>query len=128
VGQWITEKKDLIVEVYVTGSEYKARIVWFSGKHSVENMLDKKNPNPLLRTRKVLGMDVLEGLSYNESDKCWDNGYIYDATSGKTWSATARFDQQADKLTVRGYWGFEILGKSLKFQRYSTSLATGKAK
>lgn len=128
LGQWITEQKDLIVEVYVVGSEYKARIVWYADQESPETLLDTKNPNPALRNRRVLGMDVLHGLSYNESEHCWDKGNIYDATSGKTWSATARFDPQRGRLTVRGYWGFQILGKSLHFQRYTTAVAAGMRK
>lgn len=116
LGQWITDRKDLIVEVYLSGPEYKAKIVWVSDK-APESRLDDKNPDAALRTRKVIGMDVLQGFTYNESDACWENGHIYDATSGKTWSATARLDG-AETLVVRGYWGFQLFGKTLKFKRY----------
>ena len=79
LGRWITDRKDLIVEVYLSGPEYKARIVWVSDK-APETRMDEKNPDPSLRTRKVIGMDVLQGFTYNENQGCWENGHIYDAT------------------------------------------------
>jgi len=118
LGRWITDSKNLIVEVYLRGSEYKAKIVWASDNTATpENRLDDKNPIPALRNRKIVGMDVLDGLTYNEDADCWENGHIYDATSGKTWCASARLDDD-ETLVVRGFWGFEIFGKTLRFSRY----------
>ena len=118
LGRWITDRKDLVVEVYLQGSEYRAKIVWVSDNSvSPEKRLDDKNPAPPLRTRKIIGMDVLEGLTYNDEQNCWEHGHIYDATSGKTWSASARLDKD-ETLVVRGYWGFELFGKTLQFRRY----------
>ncbi len=116
LGQWITDQKNLIVEVYLAGPEYKAKIVWVADK-APESRLDDKNPDASLRSRKVIGMDVLQGFTYNEGAACWEGGHIYDATSGKTWSATAHMDGD-ESLVVRGYWGFQIFGKSLRFKRY----------
>jgi len=118
LGQWITDRKDLIVEVYLQGPEYRAKIVWAVDETaSPENRRDEKNPDPQLRDRKIIGMDVLQGLRYNEKQGCWEDGHIYDATSGKTWSASARLDN-SETLVVRGFWGFEIFGKTLRFKRY----------
>jgi uncharacterized protein (DUF2147 family) len=116
LGRWITDNKNLIVEVYQAAGAYKARIVWASDR-TPETCLDDKNPNPALRTRKVIGMEVLDGLTYNETEGGWENGHIYDATSGKTWSASAKLGAD-ETLVVRGFWGFEIFGKSLRFKRY----------
>ncbi len=116
LGQWITDQKNLIVEVYLSGLEYKAKIVWVADK-APESRIDDKNPDASLRARKVIGMDVLDGFTYNEAEASWEGGHIYDATSGKTWSATAHLDGQ-EKLVVRGYWGFQIFGKTLHFKRY----------
>lgn len=118
LGQWISEQQNLIVEVYQLGAEYKAKIIWaLYKKDSKSSTYDVKNPNPALRSRNVIGMEVLEGLSYCEQDACWKDGNIYDATSGKTWSASARIDGQGT-LVVRGYWGFELFGKTLRFKKY----------
>jgi uncharacterized protein (DUF2147 family) len=116
LGQWITDSKDLIVEVYRVDDAYKARIVWVSDKEP-NKRVDDKNPDPSLRSRKVVGMDVLEGLTYNKQEDCWENGEIYDATSGKTWSASVKL-QDDETLIVRGYWGFKIFGKTLRFKKY----------
>lgn len=118
LGQWITDQKNLIVEVYLRGSEYQAKIVWFEDDNRTpENRLDYKNPDPALRNRRIIGMDVLTGLSYNNDEGRWENGHIYDGTSGKTWSASAHLADE-ETLVVRGYWGFEIFGKTLRFSRY----------
>jgi uncharacterized protein (DUF2147 family) len=118
LGQWISDKKDLIVEVYKVGTEYRGRIVWVTDRSGQPlGRLDEKNPEPALRNRRVIGIDVLEGLTFNNAGKCYENGKIYDATSGKTYSASAKLDSP-QTLIVRGYWGFQMLGKTLKFSRY----------
>jgi uncharacterized protein (DUF2147 family) len=125
LGQWISDKKDLIVEVYQDGTVYKGRIVWVTDRSGQRlGRLDEKNPILALRNRNVIGIDVLEGLTYNQAENCFENGHIYDATSGKTYSASARLDD-TETLVVRGYWGFQILGKTLKFTRYKQALASG---
>ncbi|MBA3829478.1 MAG: DUF2147 domain-containing protein [Taibaiella sp.] len=120
LGRWlITPKKNLIVNVYLSGSQYRAKIVWFSNPSNPvppDKRLDDKNPIVALRSRKIMGSDVLQDITYNESSNRWEGGKIYDATSGKTWSAAA-YINKAGNLVVRGYWGFEIFGRSLIFIR-----------
>ena len=118
LGQWITDKKNLIVEVYLQGSEYKGRIVWAADRTAdPAKRLDEKNPVPALRCRKIVGLDVLRGLTYNPAAGCWENGHIYDATTGKTYSASVRLEGH-ETLLVRGYRGIELLGKTLRFTRH----------
>lgn len=116
LGKWISEQRNLVVEVYQTGKEFKARIVWAAGTDP-ERRVDEKNPDPGLRARKIIGMDVVRGLIYNEGAQSFENGSIYDATTGKTYSATAAFDG-TETLVVRGFWGCKLLGKTLKFKRW----------
>jgi uncharacterized protein (DUF2147 family) len=122
LGRWVTDKNDLVVEVYQIGAEYRGRIVWVSDKSGTQGRLDEKNPNVALRNRRVVGMDVLDGLTSSNDANSWENGHIYDATSGKTWSATARLEDP-ETLVVRGYWGFQLFGKTLTFKRYKGDIA-----
>jgi uncharacterized protein (DUF2147 family) len=120
-GRWISEDKDLVVEVRMEGDNYGARIVSFVADPDTtppESRLDTMNPVKALRCRKVLGMEVLQGLRYNEKTHRWEDGHIYDATSGKTWSASAEIGNDG-KLHVRGYWCFEWFGKTMVFTRVS---------
>jgi uncharacterized protein (DUF2147 family) len=117
-GKWMSAENNLSVEVYKSGDEFKAKIVWFK-EHphtTMEEWPDKNNPDPALRTRKVLGMDVLSDLKYNASSKSWEDGTIYDAQSGHEWSASAYIDNKG-LLKVKGYWHFKIFGKTMTFKK-----------
>jgi uncharacterized protein (DUF2147 family) len=46
----------------------------------------------------------------------WKNGSIYDPNSGRTYSAIIKKISN-NSLIVRGYWGFEFIGKSLEFTK-----------
>lgn len=61
LGKWITIAGNCIVEVYKQNGEYKAKILWFNdkGKKPMNDWIDEKNPNPDLRNRKLVGMEVL---------------------------------------------------------------------
>lgn len=124
-GKWISDDGKIIVEIFKNGNAYRGKVVWFSdGGNKNDPMAlrtDKYNPNPSLRQRKLLGMEVLTGLTYNSDDGDWQNGKIYDALSGKTWSASASLASNGD-LNVRGFWHFEFLGKTMTFLRYNQKI------
>jgi uncharacterized protein (DUF2147 family) len=119
-GKWASTEKNLIVEVYLYKGTYKARIIWFSGgvtkAKPMETITDVKNPNPTLRSRKVLGLDVVENLVYNPQSDSWESGRIYEVQSGKYWSAAGYIDKSG-MLKVKGYWKVKLFGKTLTFKR-----------
>ncbi len=117
-GKWMSAEKNLEVQVYKTGKDFKAKIVWFKGEpgNPMQNWRDVHNPNPKLRSRKVLGMEVLNGLEYDADDNSWEDGTVYDSKHGHTWNAAAYIDKKGI-LHVRGYWHMKILGRTLIFRR-----------
>lgn len=120
LGKWLATDQSVAVEVYKQSGEYKAKVIWFdeslgSGK-PMHTRTDFENPDPHLRKRKILGMQVLEGLEYNSAKNTWENGEIYDASSGRFWDSAAHITDQG-LLKVRGYWKFKWIGKSLTFKR-----------
>jgi uncharacterized protein (DUF2147 family) len=119
-GKWESTEKNLRVEVYAYKNTFKARMIWFSGgvtkAKPMETITDVKNPDPALRTRKVLGLDVVEGLVYNPKSDSWEGGKIYEVQSGKYWSAAAYLDKNG-QLKVKGYWKVKLLGKTMAFKR-----------
>jgi uncharacterized protein (DUF2147 family) len=119
-GKWISEEKNCIVQVSKMGAEFVAKLVWFNDADDktqpMESRVDYKNPNPALRTRKLLGMEVLDNLTYNPHTNSWENGMIYDAKSGHTWSSAASLVSN-NILKVTGYWHFKFLGKTMTFNR-----------
>ncbi|MFB9842895.1 DUF2147 domain-containing protein [Mucilaginibacter ginsenosidivorans] len=117
-GKWLAAEKNLIVQVYKEGGQYRAKIIWFSDDPSypMNEWRDSCNPDPALRTRKVLGMDVLRDLKYDESSNTWEEGMIYDAKHGREWNASVYIDRNG-LLKVKGYWHFKFIGRTLVFKR-----------
>lgn len=119
-GKWISEEKNCIIQVYKNGNEYGAKLTWFDDsddKTKPMNMrVDTKNPDKTLQSRKLIGMDVADNLTYNPETNSWENGLIYDAKSGRTWSSAASLSREG-LLKVTGYWKFKFIGKSMNFKR-----------
>ncbi|MEP6466182.1 MAG: DUF2147 domain-containing protein [Parafilimonas sp.] len=120
IGKWESTDKNLIVEVYKQQNVFKAKVVWFyDGDDTItpiSKRLDIKNPNKTLRSRPIVGVDILSGLTYNAKQNRWNGGKIYDATSGRTWDATVWLTN-FNNLNVRGFYVFRWIGKTLTFIR-----------
>ena len=118
-GIWVSEKKDLKVKVYSINNIVYAKLVWFPCNHTIKKPMsehkDALNSNKLLRNRSWLDIVILNGLVYDGKDK-WVNGSIYDPHTGKTWSASVTL-RSNNILEVRGYWGIELFGKTIIFNR-----------
>lgn len=118
-GRWMSIRNNFEVEIFRSGNEFRARIIWFDDSDDksrpMNERLDIKNPDKARRSQKILGMNVLHGLFYNAKKNVWEGGRIYDATSGKTWNASVwLIDGQ---LKVRGFWHFQFLGQNLFFYK-----------
>jgi len=122
LGKWISGEKNLIVEVYKLGSEFRAKIVWFNDSDDKSQPMsvrrDFKNSDPRLRQRKIIGMEVLQVLHFNENKGEWQNGSIYDAKNGHEWNAKINLIENR-QLKVRGYWHIEVIGQNLYFNKIS---------
>lgn len=116
LGKWISEKGNLILEVYKYNSEFRARAVWHNTKSPSDEWKDQNNPNPLLRNRKLLGTDMVTQLHYNPNSNQWEDGIIYDPTSGKSWESVA-WMPNANLLKVKGYWMMKFFSKTMSFRR-----------
>ncbi len=120
LGDWISTDKSVAVKVFKIHDEYEAKIIWFNeklgSKKPMHERYDTENPNPQLRSRKIIGMEILNGLHYNPKSDTWENGKIYDASSGRTWDSA--IDMMANgTLKVRGFWKFKWIGKTMTFKR-----------
>lgn len=120
IGNWLSTDNAVAVEVYKSDGEYQAKVIWFdeklgSGK-PMNSRIDSENPNPKLRNRKIIGMEILHGLTYNQKQNTWENGRIYDATSGRTWDSSVKMNKDGT-MNVRGYWKFKWIGKSMNFKK-----------
>lgn len=120
LGNWMATDNSVMVQVFTVNKEYRAKVLWFderlgSGK-PMNLRTDTANPNPNLRKRKIIGMEILHGLRYDSTSRTWENGKIYDGSSGRTWDSAASFTDNGI-LKVRGYWKFKWIGKTMYFSK-----------
>ena len=67
------------------------------------------------KNQKVEGMTVLWGMQ--KEGEAYGDGKIIDPTSGKIYSANMKLLENGNKLEVRGYIGFSLLGRSQVWER-----------
>ena len=120
MGEWKSEEGNVIVEVFKKDNEYRAKVLWFDdsddpSKH-MQIRTDENNPDPKLRKRKIIGLEVLNGLIYNSKSRRWENGDIYDTRTGKKWRSIAHLTGKG-LLKVKGFWRFEFIGRSATFRK-----------
>ncbi len=82
-----------------------------NGVNIGETALDTLNPDEALRGRRLLGLDMLEGLTYDKEKNRWDGGTVYDPDVGKYYKSRLSL-QDTDHLELRGYVGISLFGRS----------------
>lgn len=116
LGVWKVEsKKDdaTQITIYKCGEKYCGKISWLEKADA----LDEKNPDESLQSRKLLGMDMIFDFEF-EGDQ-WEEGKIYDARSGKTYSCKMWYeDSTQDILNVKGFVGISLFGKTSVWYRF----------
>lgn len=65
--------------------------------------------------KPIEGMTIMWGLTRNGDS--WDGGHIIDPSSGKTYKVKLTLTDSGQKLKVRGYIGFSLLGRTQVWQR-----------
>ncbi len=107
-----------MVQVYKEKNQFRAKIIWFNDDPSkpMQEWRDKHNPDPALRNRKLVGLEILNGLRYDADSHTWEGGTIYDAQHGKQWDAAGYIDKDG-LLKVKGYWHIKIIGRTMTFKR-----------
>lgn len=118
LGVWLNQDGDAHVEISKRDGKYYGKIVWIKEPIDSETgkpKTDKHNPDPKLKTRPTLGLEILKGFSF-DGKKEWSGGEIYDPKTGKTYSSFMAFENK-DKLKIRGYIGVSLLGRTTQWTR-----------
>lgn len=115
LGVWFNTEKTAQVEILKKGSTFIGKIIWLKdpnpgGKPAV----DKLNPNPKLKSRPLMGLNLLDGLHF--SNGIWEDGTIYDPKSGKTYACQLSI-ASPEILEVKGYLGFSMIGRTVKWTK-----------
>lgn len=114
VGKWWFPKKNGKMEIYREGDKFLGKVI----SYEKPEQLDDNNPDESLRSRKFVGILMMQDFVYDADDAQWTDGTIYDADSGKTYSCNMWYkDGDPQVLNVRGYVGISILGRTEIFTR-----------
>ena len=115
VGLW--DAGESHVEIYSCGELLCGRIAKLDEPldEDGKEKLDTNNPETALRSRTLLGMDLIAGFSRAGKRK-WEDGTIYDPRDGKTYKCVMKL-QRDGTLKVRGYVGVPLLGKTVVWTR-----------
>jgi uncharacterized protein (DUF2147 family) len=117
IGVWETEEKNLLVQITKEENHFVGTMTYFQCQTEtiMRTTVDSENPDPKLVGRKLLGLKLLEKLSY-EGNNVWGGGEIYDPNSGHTFDARIQLIN-SNTAVVRGYWKFRWIGRSMVFYR-----------
>jgi uncharacterized protein (DUF2147 family) len=83
-----------------------------------ETVTDYRNPDPALRSRKMLGMPLIWGFKTGSDANTFEDGKIYNGENGKIYSANISL-QPDGKLRLRGYVGSPMFGETQVWTRIS---------
>jgi uncharacterized protein (DUF2147 family) len=101
-GRWVTQSKDGIVEIYECGATICGKLAKFLvNPPDGPDAKDINNPNKALRSRTLLGMNILTGFKAAGNE--W-KGQIYDPKSGKTYRSVV-YKGKSGNLVVKGCIG-----------------------
>ncbi|HTN17882.1 MAG TPA: DUF2147 domain-containing protein [Chitinophagaceae bacterium] len=119
IGVWESLDSDpkLKFEFYKSGEKYFGKLLYASNMFEADGKTpkkDDKNPNKSLRGRSRYGITNITNLSYEEGE--YTGGNLYNPSEGRNYRVKAKLISE-NELDFRGYIGFSLLGKTMKFKR-----------
>ena len=101
-GVWLTPAGNSHIEILSCGKKLCGKLVWFTEPNNADGTpkLDEKNKNVALRTRPLLGLQLMSGFTKTGDGK-WTKGRIYNPEDGQTYRSKLEVKDQ-DTLSVSG--------------------------
>jgi uncharacterized protein (DUF2147 family) len=117
-GLWYAEGGAAQVEIVPCGDRLCGRVAWLRSPLDEDGcaLRDERNPDPALRDRPIIGIEVLTGMAGDGDGRTWSGGTIYDPVSGRTYRCTLQLDGE-NRLHLRGYVGVPLLGRTTTWIR-----------
>lgn len=113
-GAWWFPDRSGQVEIYQKEGRLFGRVL----RYHVPDQRDENNPDPKLRSRPLVGIDMIADFQFAPENGRWEGGTIYDADSGRTYRGFLWVDpDDTETLWARGYLGFSIFGRTERFTR-----------
>ena len=105
VGTYLAKlsRNDAKVKAFKYKDGYRLQIIWLKETKNPDGSLkvDKNNPDEKMRTTPMTQVVLIDKVSYVNGK--WQNGRIYDPTSGKSYKVELKLD--GNSLEVKGKLG-----------------------
>ena len=118
LGEWYTADKDAVVTIFADGNTISGKTTWMEEPNDSKGnpKLDKENPDENLRSRKRMGLKIMQDFVY-KGDNIWEDGKIYKPSNGKTYGGTATLVNK-NTLELEGYLiSLPFIGKTSTWTR-----------
>jgi len=111
IGVWIAGGGKGHIQIFKQNGKYYGKILWLRNpkEKNGEVQIDRKNPNPAMRNKPIIGTLLLKDFVYKDGE--WTDGVIYDTAVGKEYDAYIKL-KNINTLALRGYIGFSWMGKT----------------
>ncbi len=116
-GKWKTiddktNKASSIVEIYKENGKAYAKILTLFDKEKKDNLCTECTGKD--KNKPIVGLLIIKGLEKDGDE--WNGGKILDPANGKKYKCYITLESK-DKLKVRGYIGFALLGRTQYWYR-----------
>lgn len=116
-GKWKTYDEETgneksIVEIFEKNGKAYAKILQLLEKGKEDNVCE--NCSGAKKDQPIKGMEIIDGLSKDDDE--WNDGKILDPKTGKVYKCYITLEAQ-NKLKVRGYIGFSLMGRTQYWSR-----------
>lgn len=121
VGKWKTiddetGKPKSIVEIYEKSGKIFAKIIHIIEVEHRNRVCEKCEGDD--KNKPIQGMVIIKGLTKDGDE--YNGGKITDPKNGKSYKCILALESK-DKLKVRGYIGFSLIGRSQYWTRFDDS-------
>jgi uncharacterized protein (DUF2147 family) len=105
-GEWLNHLGNAKVEIFERDGKFFGKIIWIDIPKDVDiNMAtDKNNPDPSLRSRKILGLEMIADLVYNNGE--WIDGKLYSPEKGRTVDCKLEISEDNETLYLTASKGW----------------------